>query len=158
MRTICMVLVVLTAVSGCSRLAESRLNPGNWFGGSSDEAEATITEIPPIIPPNKVGTQIVDHRALMSNVETMEIQPSSNGILITVRGRTARDGGYNVELVPEAVDGSTLVLAFKVQYPQNASSGPGQLVTSATAIPLTELTGIRSIRVRSANASLSKRI
>ncbi|MEO0357566.1 MAG: hypothetical protein AAF386_04595 [Pseudomonadota bacterium] len=150
-------LVLVLACGGCARLADSPVNPVNWFGRSTPvESADAIVQVDPIIPASARTTQIVDGRALIETVERLDVQDVSGGVLITAQGRTARSGGYNVQLVRTGIDGTTLSLAFRVQYPATQSGGSGQLITASQFLSNKDVRGIRRIVVQGAQTSLSR--
>lgn len=151
-------ILIVAAVSGCSRLADSRLNPGNWFGGDETVSADTPVAIPPIVPTNARRVETVDNRALMQSVSRMEVQNVSGGVLVTVDGQSSRAGAFNVQLVETARDSGTLTLAFRVQYPATVTSPNGQPVTASEFFSNKEMRGIRRVVVQAANGSLSRSI
>ncbi|MEM6307512.1 MAG: hypothetical protein AAF701_05960, partial [Pseudomonadota bacterium] len=81
------------AVTGCARLADSRLNPVNWFdrspqtqNASGQTTDAGPIALPPIIPPSYAPTQTVDARVPVSRVTNVTISPVTGGVLITATG------------------------------------------------------------------------
>lgn len=110
MKTVVLALVVAaTALSGCGRVSESRLNPMNWFGGSRDEA--------PTLGPTQTS---VDNRALVTQVTELSIEQTSTGALVRATGMMPTAGWWDPGLVAEnhgrPVDG-TLTLRFVAAAP-----------------------------------------
>ncbi|MGB1234982.1 MAG: hypothetical protein ACPG5U_04545 [Planktomarina sp.] len=157
MRRFVLSIVALTFVSGCSSISSSSLNPGNWFGGAEPAKAGAITEVPSIIPAGKsVQITTVEGRELMEQLASVEVRDVSGGVLVTAQGRTSRAGAYNLQLVNEGVNGTTLALAFRVQYPAQAAAGGSQLVTVAQFLSEKTLRGIRAIQVRGANGNITR--
>lgn len=107
-------LVGTLALGGCGRVADSRLNPFNWFG-KSQEGPATLE------PDEGYAGTIVDNRALVAEVTTLEVTQTPGGALIVARGLTPTAGWWDAELVPTdggaPVDG-VLTYTFRVAAPR----------------------------------------
>lgn len=158
MRKVVVSVLVLTLVSGCSRISDSRMNPMNWFDRDTSESETTIVQdVPPIIPVDKIPAQPAERRALIENLEAVEVRDVAGGVLVTAQGRIARRGGFNLQLVREGVTDGILTLAFRVQYPQTQTAASTQLVTVAQFLSEKEMRGVRGVQVRAANGSTIRR-
>lgn len=141
--TLCLTL----AAAGCARIAETRLNPFNWFGSSQATAPVDASgQVQPLVPAG-AETQVVDARVLVSQVVSMEVARSPSGAIVRATGLAPAAGAFNAQLVPVRFDGGTLVLAFRVELPAAPVSGNRQ-VTAARLIPFDELATIRSVQVQ----------
>ena len=145
------------AVTGCG-IAQSRLNPFNWFGGRETvvvDQQRPATEGAPLI--------FDDPRPLVDQVTSVSVERTAGGSIVTAEGLPVRQGSYSVDLVPEnggvPVDG-VYVLSFRaVPDPVRPQGTPrsravvgGAFVTDGT------LAGVRSIRVQAArNAIVASR-
>ena len=151
-------LAFAVSLSGCSRIADSKANPLNWFGNAADATATGPVEVPSLIP-NRASNKavIVDQWALITRVNSIEVNNASGGVLVTAKGQPARAGGYNLDLVPAGFENGVLTLEFKIAYPQSTTSGAVTPLTSSRFIKDSALGGVRQIRVVSAQNSLSRR-
>ena len=140
--------LVCVTVTGCARIAESRLNPMNWFGRSQAVA-AQPQEIRPLVPEGR-RVVTVDQRVLIDTVTDVRIERMPDGAIIRATGYGATGGSYNAELVLESADGGNLVYAFRVM-PSNTAGG--RRVTVATVLTNSELAATRSVTVRGATGA-----
>lgn len=152
--TLPLLLCAAVTISGCSRIADSRINPFNWFdrGTVSAPVDANGT-LRPLIPPGSRVT-VVDQRGLVEVVNTFEIARNADGGIATATG-VAPIGAFNAQLVPVAQDGGTLTLAFRVE--QGPSRGGTQAVTAARLFSAAELAGISRIVVQAQRNTASAR-
>lgn len=145
-------LVLGLSTAGCSRIADSRLNPFNWFGSSTSEPAATTTgEIRPLVPLG--GGAVVDNRGLIANVTGLSLDRTPDGGILRVTGQAATQGQFNAQLVPVAQEGSTLTFAFRIEQPagaQTAGSAATRTVTVARVLSNDALAGVRQVRVEGA--------
>lgn len=162
MRAIILGTAVVFTLTGCARVAESRLNPFNWFG-SSQEAEATAAtpaERPPLVPPGR-SVQVVDARALVTSISTMTIDRTGDGAIVRATGTVPTQGYFNAELVNLGVEGGVLTLAFRAEAPagfEATGTARSRQITAAYLIESGDLAGVRSVRVQAAeNARVSRR-
>ncbi len=154
-------LIAVIAVTGCARVAESRLNPFNWFGGSEPVANVDAAgNLRPLVTASMVRRE-VDGRVLIDSLETLEVSRNAGGAIVRATGVAATQGSFNAQLVPVAFEGGTLTFAFRVEVPQGFQpQGPvaTRRVTVARVLDAGELAGVRSIRVQAArNARVSSR-
>ena len=151
MRPILPVLILCAlTVSACARLAESRLNPLNWFGASAPVQNVDAAgNLKPLVEPGQIA-QVLDGRVLADTIESLEIARTPDGALVTATAVASLQGGFNAQLVPVSTDGGRLTLAFRVELPRDAATvGPAatRRITAARVLSAAELAGIRSIRV-----------
>lgn len=145
-------LLALTLVlAACASVRNSRVNPLNWFGASSEEARL-----------GPVSSEI-DNRALVQSVTALSIEPTSSGALVRAEGMTASQGWWDAALVAEnngrPVDG-VLTYRFVVAAPRSTSTGtlPGtQTVVVAAPVSAFQLEEISRIVVLGAQNSRSVR-
>ncbi len=108
-------LAALMLLSACAGLRETRLNPFNWFGRS--------TETPTLEPEG--GWQVVtDNRILVQQVTELEVMPVSGGAMIRAVGLPPTQGWWDAELLAEGdemrPEGGVLRLAFVIAEPRRA--------------------------------------
>ena len=77
------VLVLSTAV-GCARVSDSRLNPFNWFGGS--------TESTGLAPDGGFAEIAPDRRNLVDQVTQLRVERTPGGAVIRATGLPPRAG------------------------------------------------------------------
>lgn len=140
-------LVTVLALGACG----SRLNPMNWFGGSSTET---------LVPPGGWNTR-ADARLLVPVITEMEVLTTSTGALIRVAGQTESAGAWDVELRPindgRPLDGA-LIYEFvhaPSRTPVPAPAEATRRVDASVAVPNTRLAGARQIIVRGAQNARS---
>ena len=145
-------LVGSLALSACSRVQESRLNPFNWFGKSESSAST-------LAPKEGYSSSVIDNRALVEQVSGLEATPTQGGALIVARGLPATQGWWDAELVAAdesgAVDG-VLTYTFRVAEPRKprpAAPASSREVTAAVFLSPQKLQGVRQIVVIGASNS-----
>lgn len=155
-----LILCATLAITGCSRISESRINPLTWFGRSEAAAPAQQqTAIRPLVSEGE-GIQIVDARNLVGTVAALNVDRTPDGAIVRATGTTTAPGQFNAQLVPTGVEGGVLNLAFRAQSPSSPvnSTGEPRQITAAYLMSNAELASIRSIRVQgSQNALVSRR-
>lgn len=160
-RALLLTSAVTLSLTGCARIADSRFNPFNWFGRSTETTTATApAEIRPLVPEGR-RTQVVDQRALVARVTALQIDRSTSGAIVRATGVAATQGAFNAELVSRGVENGTLLLEFRAEVPagfQAVGSERSRRITAAYAIDMSDLAGIRAVRVQGAtNAQTSRR-
>ena len=147
-------------LSGCARLAESRLNPLNWFGRSAPVVATTPDgELRPLVP---VGERLaVETRAVIDQIVEMQIEPTRSGAILRATGLAATQGFYNAELVLAGSENGDLTYDFRVAAPagfEAIGTEASRRITVALELSAAELAGIRSVTVRGVqNARGSRR-
>ena len=161
LRTISLMAVVLLTASGCAQVSESRFNPLNWWGSSepaqidpaTGQAVIDRSTIRPLVPASRV-TQTVDARPLVEEIGQLEVTPTLGGVIVRATGRAATAGSFSAELTLREASIEGLFLEMRA-FQQNGAGGGN--VTVARFISDDELGGARSITVRGASNSLSRR-
>lgn len=155
-----LLLILTLTATGCARVAESRLNPLNWFGSSTPANVDAQGNLRPLVTADMIN-RTVDGRILIDSITALEVNRTPDGAIVRATGVAATQGGFNAQLVPVASDGGVLTLAFRVEVPQGFQpQGPAatRQITVARALSNADLAGIRSIRVQAArNARVSSR-
>ncbi|AUC55581.1 MAG: hypothetical protein ACU0CC_07520 [Sagittula sp.] len=149
-------------LSGCGGVRESRLNPFNWFGGSTSvrtEVRADDPAYNPLIP---VREESVFRRKkdesyggiAVDEVTGLFVERRPGGALVRATGVTRYQGAYDVKLVEvenETTD-DTLVYALRAeQYVGPTGPVSARTVTAATWLTDNELALVRSIVVKARN-------
>lgn len=159
MRTFVAVLVISSMVlSGCSRLRESRLNPGNWFGGSApaQPVAAAPGEANPLIP-KQTRIRRADRREIytgtaVDQVTAVAVEPTTSGAIVRVTGIALQQDAHDVRLVSNS-DGDPVngVLTFQlmaVQPRDTAQGSPRQrTVHAGRFVSNNDLALTRTIRI-----------
>lgn len=147
-------VLVLTLVSGCSGWSDSRLNPGNWFGGQS---------VPDTLVPVEAQA-VTDSRPLVAQVTGVAVEPTPGGVILRAVGLPPTQGYWqgalvsqNPDLVPE--DG---VLSFQFRVaPPPAPAPVGSPATREVVVGVflsrQDLQGVTQLRVIGAGNERSVR-
>jgi hypothetical protein len=158
-RALPLFLALSLTITGCARLAESRLNPLNWFGRSTAVA-AQPQDLRPLVPAAAL-VAVTDTRPLIDQITTLSIDRTSDGAIIRATGIATTQGFYNAQLVLVEAQGGTVTYAFRVATPtgfEAIGTAASREVTSATALSAAELAGISVVRVLAAtNAREARR-
>jgi len=153
---------VLLTLSGCARVAESRLNLFNWFASSQPAAVATVdpADRRPLVPEGR-RTLIIDNRPLIQSISTMSVDRAPGGALVRATGIAPAQGFFNAQLVPQGIDNGVLTLDFRAQAPtgfEGVGTDRSRQITAAYVIDAGQLAQVRSVRVQAAsNARVSGR-
>lgn len=142
MRTRGFILAVAlaTGLTGCARVADSRLNPFNWFGGSESEETVAATEVD------------TDPRPRVAQVTSLTIEPTPTGAIIRATGLPPTQGWYAAALVPETdgpVNGE-MVYVFRAVPPldrEPVSTVQSRELSVAQRLTANELAETRLVRV-----------
>ncbi|KPQ07885.1 MAG: hypothetical protein HLUCCA12_02130 [Rhodobacteraceae bacterium HLUCCA12] len=144
-------LALSLVLAGCGGFRDSRVNPMNWFGGSTEESA-----LGPLTLEN-------DNRVLVGSVSSLAIERTSTGALVRAEAQMPGIGWWDVELVPEnegrPVDG-VLSYRFLAAAPRNREArAAGGSQTLVAAAPVSEFTleQVSTIVVRGAESSRSVR-
>lgn len=171
-RRVFLSLTAMTALAGCGGFRNSRANPRNWFGGARTQdvpAEATPEQINPLIPEREdsIFRRRRDEDAyegtLVDQITSLEIEPTSDGAIVRVEGRTLRQDAYDVRLESDS-DGEPVngLLEFRLKaiQPAGAPQGPtgARTVIAAAFVSAQDIAATQTVRVLAArNLQESKR-
>ncbi|MFT5629762.1 MAG: hypothetical protein ACI9HB_000924 [Gammaproteobacteria bacterium] len=146
-----LMLCAALATTGCARVAESRMNPLNWFGKSTSAPLTASGELRPLVP-TKRATRLVDGRGGIQSVTGLAIEKTPNGAIVRATGVASTQGQFNAQLVPVSNEGGVLTLVFRIEGVANAATNAAfsRQVTVARVLTFADLTGVRTIRVQSA--------
>lgn len=145
---------ILLTLSGCARVAESRLNPFNWFGQSTaaPAAPADPATRRPLVPENR-RTTVSDTRTLVQSITALSVDRAPTGAIVRATGIAPTQGFFNAELVNAGVSGGVLTLQFRAQSPagfEAQGSQRSRQINAAYVISNAQLAGIRTVRVEGA--------
>lgn len=149
-----LILAVVTAVglSGCGRLAESRVNPFNWFG--NDRAE----QVEPLVD-GLVDSP--DRRPLVQDVTQLVAEPVTGGAIVRATGVPNTQGYFDAELVEvETDDPNVLTYEFRVIPPRETKPQGTQIsreIVVGQFASTQKLQGVRTIRVLGSKTARSVR-
>lgn len=143
-------LVAATALTACSRVQNSRLNPFNWFGRSEPaQVQPVALEEP------------ADVRPLVQQVLEMSVEPAPEGAIVRAKGLPSSQGWWDGELVERSFEDGVLTYDFRLTPPLGgaaAGTPRSREVTVAAFLSNIKLAGIRQIVVQGeANARSSRR-
>jgi hypothetical protein len=153
---IVLALLVVTTAAGCGRIADSRINPFNWFGRGERVAMVDAEGLPIVI----------DARSLMTEVAALTIERAPGGAIIRATGLPPTQGYWDGGLVPvdrdeRPDDRGILSYEFRVfapTAPQRASTRQSREVVVGRFVSNQTLEGVREIRViASGNARSARR-
>ncbi|SMX34650.1 hypothetical protein [Actibacterium lipolyticum] len=147
------VLSAVLLIGACSTVSESRLNPFNWFGGSTEET-LSVSEVP---------AAPVERRWLVDQVVSMQIERVPGGAIVRATGLPTEQGYWEADLVAEnnakPQDG-TLVFSFRAFPPPTvgpAGTQASREITAAVFLSDQSLANVRTIVVRGAQNQRSSR-
>lgn len=155
--TLPLLLCATLTVSGCARVADSKINPLNWFGGSQPSNVSNTGEIRPLVPENR-ATKVIDSRGAIDQVSTLSVEQTPDGALIRATGVASTQGQFNAQLVPVSNTGGTLTLAFRIEAATGFSgvnSIRSRQVTVARFVSFADLADVRTIVVQGASNARS---
>ncbi|PTX55721.1 hypothetical protein C8N43_0363 [Litoreibacter ponti] len=106
-RSVLAILALCLTVTACGRVADSRLNPFNWFGRDRDEQAEVVDE-----------RFINDPRQFVAQVTSLQVDPTPEGAIIRTVGLPPVQGFWDAELVEVDIeDPTTLTYEFRVAPP-----------------------------------------
>lgn len=150
-RRLIVIVALLSLLAGCARLAESRLNPFNWFGRSQ--------EVETFVPVARAP----DPRPLVDQVTELTIERTPGGAIVRARGLPATQGYWGGDLVAEnrgvPVEG-VLTYMFRIVPPETgarSSSVRSREIVVGQFLTQQDMDGVREIRVVAARNSRAVR-
>jgi hypothetical protein len=160
LRSLTLILCLGLMLSGCAKLANSRLNPLNWFGPSAPVANTTADgALRPLVTAEQAT--VVDTRVLIDQIVEMQVEPTTSGAILRATGLAATQGFYNAELVLAASENGDVTYDFRVAAPagfEAIGTEASRRITVALELSNAQLAGIGNITVRGAqNARGSRR-
>lgn len=150
-KTLMAALCATLALGACGSVRDSRLNPFNWFGGSTEET--TMIAAPGAAPD--------DARLLVQQVTELAVERMQGGVIVRATGLPPTQGYWEAELVARPLDDGKLVYDFRVFPPlrrADVSTQQSREVTVAAYLSDIKLQGISQITVQGeTNARTSRR-
>lgn len=135
LRLLPLLLIAALALSGCARVAESRLNPLNWFGPSRPAAVQPVQQV------------VQDSRLPVAQVSDLVVEPTASGAIIRATGVVPGQGWYNARLVRVADAEGVLAYEFRAEPPPGGTGTGTQVITAARSVTRSTLAGVSHIRV-----------
>lgn len=148
-------LCIAATIAGCGRIADSRINPVNWFGGGQPAPVATAAPDP--------DAPDGETRPLMDQVTQLRIERMPGGAIIHATGLPPTQGYWEGELVPVSDGGPTggvLAYQFRANEPLEArrvSTAESRYVEVATRVSTQDLAAVQEVRVTAARNALAAR-
>lgn len=134
-------LAVTLTISACGRVADSRLNPFNWFGRDRAETIAVDAE-----------AATVDGRQLVSQVTELAVDATPGGAIVRAVGLPQTQGYWNAVLERvDTADPSIIVYEFRVvppPGPRRQSTQQSREIIAGASLTNGALAGVRNITVR----------
>lgn len=134
-------LAAVVAVAGCGTVRNSRLNPVNWFGGST--SNAVVSNDPQVIAD--------DGRLIVAEVTELHVEHTKGGAIIRAVGVPGTQGWYDAELVRQPSAENELSYRFVLKPPTDKVQRSGiprsREVTVATFVNDFALSGITGVTV-----------
>jgi hypothetical protein len=151
------------ALAGCGGFRDSRINPRNWFGRSTSRARDTAaasTGGNPLIPEDdesifrRRNREEVYPGTPVDQITALAVERTSDGAIIRATGQTARQGAFDVRLVPEQPENAPVggVLSYELQavQPSETPQGPARTrqVHAGVFVSNQTLEQVTAVRVR----------
>ena len=148
-RTLLVALCAVVLVTGCARVAGSRLNPFNWFGGAQQEKRFALP------------AEAVDDRALAPQVIDLKVERYSGGAIVKAVAQTPDQGWWDAELVARPLDADGVLVYDLRMFPPVTETpvgpNPSRQITVAAAISGVMLERVSKIVVQGETNALSSR-
>lgn len=135
LRPLPLLLIAALALSGCARLAQSRLNPANWFGPSRPAAAAPVQQV------------VQDSRLPIAQVTRFVIEPTESGAILRATGTAPGQGWHNARLVRVQGEDGVLTYEFRAEPPPQGVTSGVQVITAARSLRQGDLAGVSRVRV-----------
>ena len=142
MKRLIVALTLLSFLSACAGVRDSRLNPFNWFGRDREERVKVVETVGPI-----------ERRPLVAEVISLKVDRMPGGAIIHAVGLPVTQGHWDGELVPlngEMPDKGTLTYEFRLAPPPGPTrQGTPQSREVVVGLFVSDQTmlGVRSISV-----------
>ncbi|WP_084864012.1 hypothetical protein [Salibaculum halophilum] len=159
-RGILVTALVLATTSGCARLADSAVNPLNWFGGGgAQQVAADPAERRPLVPETR-GAVVVDQRVPVQRITALSVDRTPYGALVSATGLADSPGYFNADLVPVSVEDGELTLELRAEAPPAFEAGAdpaSRRITVGYTLSPDQLAGLARVRVTGTENSRSAR-
>lgn len=152
------------ALAGCGGLADSKVNPMNWFGKSTSRTVNAEGPTNPLIPRRRLSRRTPVYAGVpIDQIAELRIERRPGGAIVHVVGIGDVIGYYDAKLEAEN-DGEpvkgVLTYTFKAVRPARpvgVGSAAARRVNIATFLTDQELAAVRTITVRGARNERSTR-
>ncbi|TCP61304.1 hypothetical protein EV663_10521 [Rhodovulum bhavnagarense] len=138
------ILTASLALTACSGVRDSRLNPFNWFGQAQETRATTVTASP----------QSSDPRPLVAQVSAVAVDRIPGGAILRATGLPTRQGHWDAGLVAIPNDEPGLsIYEFRAAAPLTATAAgtpQSREITVGLYLSDQDLGPIRTIVVRGA--------
>lgn len=150
-KSLTLALAVAVLLAGCGRLAESRINPFNWFGRDRP-VETTAPQ----------SALERDTRPLVAQVSSVTIERAPGGAILRATGLPPTQGFWDPGLLLDESRSSPglLVYQFRLERPvtrQRTSTETSREVVTAVFLTDQNLASVREIQVLGAAGSRAVR-
>ncbi|RVV97324.1 hypothetical protein EKE94_14555 [Mesobaculum littorinae] len=136
---------------GCGRVAESRLNPFTWFGGSSTASAV----------PASTAAPEADPRPVMDQISSLTIDRTPGGAILRATGVPPTQGYWEGALIPvETAEPGVLSYTFRAApppEPTRVSTQASREVVVGLFLSNQTLAGVSEINVAAARNGLAVR-
>ncbi|MFD2741076.1 hypothetical protein ACFSUD_15955 [Sulfitobacter aestuarii] len=170
-RSLPALLVFSLTLAGCGTVADSRLNPVNWFGAAPAAPLANPDASNPLIPSrsgifaSRRAAQEAYFGQPFEQITALSVEPAPDGVIVRATGLAGRQGIYAVQLTPANPDEAAIdgVLTYRLEGMRpdrntGVGSAPTREVTAARHVSEQTLRGVHTIRVEGAqNAQVARR-
>lgn len=132
-------LTLVSFLSACGGVRDSRLNPFNWFGRDKEEIV--------------LAAEVIDPRGLVFQIVSLKVDRLPDGAIIHVVGLPETQGYFAAELVPlngEFPDKGTLVYEFRLVSPPTQTpvgNTRSREILAAHFVSTQTLGGVRRIQI-----------
>lgn len=161
-KTIPLLLIAAMALASCGRLADTRLNPFNWFG-RGEARELSATERNPLIPRRSAlsPSEKPDTRTRVGTITELAVERLPNGAIIRATAVAPRQGAHQIalrQIEGEDVPADTLRYEFVAYQPMSAvGTQLSRTIAAARRVTDQDLAGIRRIEVLGAQNAMTTR-
>lgn len=154
------------ALAGCGGgLANSMVNPMNWFGKSRSEAVDTRRASNPLIPPQGIGKRPkpVYQGQPVDQIAALRLERRPGGAIIHVVGVSDVIGYYDARLEPDSEDGPVkgvlgyTLKAVRPEYSVGVGGTAAREINAARFVSDQDLADVKTITVRGARNQRSTR-
>ena len=115
MRLLLIILSTTLMLSACGRVADSRINPLNWFGGETEVRTETTTTV-------TTEVETLRDDSLVLEVLALEAAPHPGGVIVTAKGLAPTQGYFDATLVEISREGAELIFEFRAKPPVSSEA------------------------------------
>ncbi|WP_407493387.1 hypothetical protein [Pseudooceanicola sp. MF1-13] len=161
-KTLPLVLMAAMVLASCGRLADTRLNPFNWFGRAESRA-LNAGDRNPLIPRRSAlaAAAPVDNRGAIGTITGLSVERLPNGAIVRATAVADMQGAHSIALrriegddIPDDMARYAFV-GVQPRGPQGTQAS--RTVTAATRLTDQDLLLVRRIEVVGANNAMVTR-